>query len=57
MENFRPSKNLYKTSKYLDLLFPITYFIYKQKGEEPDFTEPVILTKGRGGCTLKKLCG
>jgi len=28
----------------------------KKKGEDPDFTEPVILTKGRGGCTIKRLC-
>ena len=38
--------------KTLDLVRIYT----KKKGEEPDFNEPVILTKGRGGCGIKKLC-
>jgi ribosome-interacting GTPase 1 len=28
----------------------------KRKGEQPDFTEPVILTTARGGYTVKEAC-
>ena len=38
--------------KILDLVRVYT----KKKGELPDFSDPVILTKDRGGTTIKKLC-
>jgi ribosome-interacting GTPase 1 len=28
----------------------------KRKGEQPDFTEPVILTNARGGYTVRQAC-
>lgn len=28
----------------------------KKKGEDPDFSDPIILTKDRGGVSLVKLC-
>ncbi len=29
----------------------------KKKSEAPDFTEPIILTRGRGGLTIKDAIG
>lgn len=29
--------------------------LYK-KGDHPDFDDPIILTKGRKGCTIESIC-
>lgn len=34
----------------------LTRVYTKRRGEPPDFSEPVILTAGRNGCTVESLC-